>query len=255
MRNHLAANILPSYIRTQLFGYRKEDSIEFNENDPDWKLWQSAYHDFYDETQTSGFGGYITGLGYRIIKKIDLSSKNLLEIGPGSVPHLKFWNKEPKRYVSVEIDSRFNEKIGNKIKNHNMITRSKVSFKIDVPDESIDIILTFYSLEHLMQLDENLLEFHRILKNDGIIVGAIPNEGGLAWGLGRFFFTRRWIRNRYKINYDKIISWEHPSYCDEIRDSLDRIFDRIQWSQYPFPFLRSFNINLISTFIYRKHKI
>jgi ubiquinone/menaquinone biosynthesis C-methylase UbiE len=51
-----------------------------------------------------------------------------------------------------------------------------------VSDSSVDVIISFYSLEHMHPLEEYLGEFSRILRPGGILVGAIPCEGGLAWG-------------------------------------------------------------------------
>ena len=66
-----------------------------------------------------------------------------------------------------------------------------------------------------------LKEFNRILKKNGIIVGAIPNEGGMAWGFGRYLTTRRYTK-KFNINYDKIICWEHPNFADFIFESFQK---------------------------------
>ena len=67
------------------------------------------------------------------------------------------------------------------------------------------------------------LEFFILkLKYDCILVGAIPNEGGFAWGTGRFLSTRRFVHKNSKINYDKIICWEHVNFCDQILKKVDQ---------------------------------
>ena len=57
-----------------------------------------------------------------------------------------------------------------------------------LPSNSYDYILSFFSLEHIMDLDKFVLHINRILKPNGYLVFVIPNEGYLAWGLGRYFF-------------------------------------------------------------------
>ena len=45
---------------------------------------------------------------------------------------------------------------------------------IPIKKNTVDIILSFYSLEHLYNLDKNLVNYKKILKQNGIIVGALP---------------------------------------------------------------------------------
>lgn len=249
----LLARNLPSRIRTPLFGYREEDSIPFSEDDSDWRLWGSAYFDFYSNTQTNGLGGFITRLGYSSVKNHPLNGKTVLEIGPGSLPHRHLWRGQPSLFISVDIDPQFHslaeEKCGCPFK---AITRGRHDTGIPVADESVDVLFAFYSLEHVVDLQDHIKEMLRVLRPGGFLVGAVPNEGGLAWGLARYLGTRKWIRNKYNINYDKIIAWEHPNYVDFVQETLNKHFSKDLWRSHPLPFVKSFNLNLISSFVYSK---
>lgn len=215
--------------------------------------WAAAYHDFYSATQTSGLGGYVTKLGYQPIKQLYLDGKAILEIGPGSLPHRDLWQGKPGLFISVDVDPEFHILAEKKSQSSfQAVTRKREDTALPLPDETVDIILTFYSLEHITNLEENVKEFRRVLRPGGKFVGAVPNEGGLAWGLARFFSTRKWIQKHYGLDYDKIISWEHPNYVDDIQVTLDNYFLREKWTNHPFRFSRSLNINLISSFVYRK---
>jgi SAM-dependent methyltransferase len=179
----------------------------------------------------------------------------VLEIGPGSLPHVKFWQGSPEKFISVEVDEQFHQLAREKCQaDFHGLTRLRGDHRLDLPNESVDLVLTFYSLEHLDRLDENVDEISRVLKPGGILLGAVPNEGGLLWGLGRFLTTRRWIRKKYALDYDKIIAWEHPNFVDDIRLSLGSKMVEQEWSQIPFPGLRSYNLNLISRFRFTKKK-
>ena len=84
-------------------------------------------------------------------------------------------------------------------------------------------------------------------------IGAIPAEGGLGWGVGRFLTSRRWFRKHTTINYDKIICWEHPNFADRIITELNQQFECLEINYWPFgnnPVLRNFN--LICSFKYKK---
>ena len=61
----------------------------------------------------------------------------------------------------------------------------KSDYKLPIESESKDIIITFYQLEHLNPLEEYLKEYPRVLKPNGLLVGA-HHEGGVAWGFEDF---------------------------------------------------------------------
>jgi ubiquinone/menaquinone biosynthesis C-methylase UbiE len=106
---------------------------------------------------------------------------------------------------------------------------------IPLDSESQDFMMSFYSLEHLNPLHAWLDEIFRILKPNGILVGAIPAEGGIGWGLGRWLTSRRVLKRKYHLDMNKIICWEHVSFCDEILRELNRRGSL--WKQnWPLPF-------------------
>ena len=90
----------------------------------------------------------------------------------------------------------------------------------------------------------------KVLKKGGLLIGAIPSEGGLAWGLGRYLTSRRWLIRNTNINPDKIICWEHPNFAEEILDTLDGNMGKICLDYWPFKF-HSLDLNLILKFIYK----
>lgn len=256
MNRRLLARNLPSKIRTPLFGYREEDRIPFSESDPDWRRWEAAYLDFYSETQTKGLGGLITRLGYSPVRTQLLTGKTVLEIGPGSLPHHHLWQGKPSLFISVDVDPQFHPIAEQKstASSFRAITRDRHDTKIPIDDDSVDVLFAFYSLEHVVGLQDHVDEIYRVLRPGGHLVGAVPNEGGLAWGLARYFGSRRWIMKRYGIDYDKIIAWEHQNYVDLVQQNLDERLVRLSWGGHPLPFTRSLNMNLISSFVYLKLK-
>lgn len=248
----LVANLLSGRARRLLFGHRKESAVPFSIHDADWKKYQAIAGDFYSKTQRSGVGGKVTDSGYRILRNIDFDSKTVVEIGPGSLPHRRLWNGTPELYVSVDLRDEFHEIALQKAKCPT--ARVNTDFfnpKIDLAANFADVIVSFYSLEHLHQLDESIEEYRRVLKPGGLFVGALTNEGGLLWGVGRFLLTRPVMRHKYGVDYDKIIAWEHPNYVDTIRNSLNAHFREITWRSYPFSrFQGNPNFNLISSFVF-----
>ena len=59
--------------------------------DLDWKIWQEkAYSDFYKKTQQSGIGDIVNKMAYRVIEHIDCGKKQIFEVGPGIIHHLRY---------------------------------------------------------------------------------------------------------------------------------------------------------------------
>lgn len=247
------AKTLPNWMRTPLFGDRDQFGLVPDEQDADWIEWQGRYSDFYESTQKGGVGKRVNDAGYAVLRAINLSGKQVAEIGPGNMPHRDFWNGTPEKFTAIDISQEFLDLTAKKVDcPFEAIHLSEREQKLPIADNQFDVLLTFYSLEHLHPLSNHLQEYHRILKPGGLLVGAIPNEGGLAWGLGRFLTSRRWIKKNTTLNYDKIICWEHPNFADAIIAGLDQQFEREHISMYPIPFVPCVDTNLVTKFRYRK---
>ena len=250
-------NLMPDFIKVQLWGNRKKWGFVPNELDPDWLEWQKNVLSFYNDNQRIGAGKKVNDAGYKVMGNIDLSEKIILEIGPGDIRHINFWQPDsiPTKYILADIDQDMLNKGEDILKAVNIPTNSILMQRgqlLPLADSSVDIIVSFYALEHIYPLSSYLKEVNRVLKPNGLIVGAIPTEGGLAWGLGRYFTSRRWLRKNTKITPDKIICWEHPNYADQIINDLGNQFERKSISYWPFSWLQLLDINLIISFIYSK---
>jgi SAM-dependent methyltransferase len=244
---------LPKKLNSILFGNRKLYRTKIIEKDADWKNWLKFYDKFYNETQKKGVGNIVNEMGYKILKKINFNDKVALELGPGNLPHFKFWNSQPKKFIAIDTNQNFLKSTKEKINCEFEGIKVSRSSKIPIESNSVNIILSFYSLEHIYELDQMLKEFNRILKKDGIIVGAVPNEGGMAWGLGRYLTTRRYTK-KFNINYDKIICWEHPNFAEFIFESFQKNKFRIEKIKFhPFNFIKCLDFNLVTSFILKKN--
>jgi SAM-dependent methyltransferase len=243
---------LPHFLSAPLFGDRRQFGLVIRYDDPDWVAWQTLFQDFYQDTQKEGIGKTVNDAGYSILKQIDFQDKSVLEFGPGILPHYRFWNGKPRLYTIIDNQQEMLNKTQRLLEEKNISVESYLvdSHTLPVPDHQIDIILAFYSLEHLNPLGIYLDEMKRVLKPGGFFVGGIPTEGGLAWGTGRFLTSRRYIRHNSPVNPDKIICWEHPNFADEILTSLDKQFDAVQRHFWPFS-ISSIDFNLIVSFIYQ----
>lgn len=244
-------NYLPKSVSTALFGDRDRWGTVADQNDPMWKDWLSRLEDIYRATQRSGIGKLVNNAGYPILRQVDLAEKVVLEIGPGDLPHTPHWNGKPARYIAVDQSVEFLQVTAQKLGDIDCqtILVDESAFSLPLEDHSVDVVLTFYNLEHLTPLDTYLAELRRVLRPDGVLVGCVPAEGGLAWGLGRRLTTYRWFAANTKIDLMKVICWGHPNFADDIVSQLDRYFQRSLIEYWPMH-LPSIDVNLVLSFVY-----
>ena len=249
-------NWLPNNLKAWLWGDRDLFGSKVKEDDLDWKKWKKFENKIYLKYQKkNSLGKLVSSSGYKFLKKINLENKNVLEIGPGELDWLKYINSKPKNYTLIDCSKSMiliSEKIlkKNKIK-YKKILVNKYDNKIPVKNNSQDIVLSFNCLEHIYNLDTHTNEIRRVLKKNGLLIGAIPTEGGFLWGFGRAMTTQRTIKQKYNLNYNKIICWEHVNFCDKVILKLDKKFKKIKLKYWPFSFL-PFDLNLTKYFIYKK---
>jgi SAM-dependent methyltransferase len=248
-------NILPHWLSTPLWGDRARWGLTPNYEDPCWQHWQSTYTEFYQANQREGIGTRVNDAGYAVMSTINLTSKRVLEIGAGDIRHIKYWQGKPSEYLLADVTPKMMAFAKTRLEESCVDYRCLPVARnqpLALEDASIDVIVSFYSLEHLYPLRPYLDEFKRLLKPGGCLIGAIPAEGGLAWGGGRVLTSRRWFKNNTTIDPDKIICWEHPNFADHILAELDEVFQRQAVGYWPLPWLPALDVNLIIRLCYRK---
>lgn len=256
MSKFLIRNYLPQAFSVPLWGDRSQYGLIPWEDDPCWKEWQRVQVNKYEITSRKGIGIIVCDTGYRVMAELDLDDKVVLEIGPGDIRHIKYWRGKPREYILVDVSKGMMQKAENVLKHKDVNFRAVLLSRdqsLPLADASVDVIVSFYSLEHIYPLDPYLKELKRILKPGGLLAGAIPTEGGLAWGLGRLLTARRWFRTT-TINPDKIYCWTHPNFGDHVSAALENFFARTSVQYWPLPWLRNLDFNLVIRFIYRKER-
>lgn len=189
------------------------------------------------------------------MSSIDLSGKCVLEIGAGDIRHIQYWRGVPAEYLLADISADMMAFAQKRLEERGIAYRTLPVARnqpLVLDDASVDVIVSFYSLEHLYPLRPYLEEFKRLLKPGGCLIGAIPTEGGLAWGGGRMLTSRRWFKKNTVIDPDKIICWEHPNFADQILGELDQVFAREAVEHWPLPWLPLLDPNLVIRLLYRK---
>ena len=151
-----------------------------------------------------------------------LQDNTTLEIGAGTLNHLPY-EKTVKIYDVVEPFEPLFENSPN-------IYRLRTRYKdiTDVPTGLMyDRILSIAAFEHICNLPELVARATLLLKNEGCLRIAIPSEGSLLWYLGWRFTTGLEFFIKYKLNYAKLMQFEHVNSWREIKAVLDYFFSEI----------------------------
>lgn len=257
LRYFTVGSRLPKGLAVALFGDRNRYGQTPFRGDPCWQEWSIICEQFHMATQHAGVRKVVNYSGYKVMNELDLSGKRVLEIGPGTIGHMAWWRGRPAQYDLFDVNE---DMMAHAVKAlsatgiaHNTYLRSREDeVRLPVPTECYDVVVSFYSLEHLHPLERYLAEIVRALKPGGHLIGAIPCEGGVGWGLGRLLTTWRWFKKNSTIDPAKWICWEHPNVAGSILRALDGSMRKTHLSYYPFFFLPLIDPNLILKFVYQK---
>ena len=117
---------------------------------------------------------------YTLLKKLQLISKffktgNILDIGCGTGEFLNICKKAKWNVLGIEPDEDARKMA---IENYKLDVKEESELN-NLPDESFEIITMWHVLEHVAQLNERIKEIKKLLKNNGIIIIAVPNCNSL----------------------------------------------------------------------------
>ncbi|NOR69219.1 MAG: class I SAM-dependent methyltransferase [Methylomarinum sp.] len=152
-----------------------------------------------------------------------------LEVGAGTLNHLKF-ESHSQPYDIVEP---FKELYLGKHEECSRI-RTIYSRLADIPKHcKYSRIISIATLEHMLELPDELAIMHDKLEPGGIFQAGIPSEGGLLWGLSWRLTTGMSYRLRTGLSYSSIMKFEHVNTADEILSLVKHYFSDVKYERFP----------------------
>ena len=156
------------------------------------------------------------------------SIKNTLEIGAGTLNHLKF-EKIKKNYDIIEPKKYLYKKTIQEKKIRKILPNLKACKK-----NYYDRIISIAVLEHMTELPNFLAESSFNIKNNGYHSHSIPCEGYL------FNFTSSIISGipfylKHGLSYKYIMKHEHVNNLDEIITLINFFYKKVK-IKYSYPF-------------------
>jgi len=188
------------------------------------KLYQSAFpqKNFYDNDPEQ-VSRYVYALKF-------VKNKIVLDVACGRGYGTYFISKKSKAMVGVDIRKDYIEFARNNYSSNNLQFLESDATKINLSDNTFDVIISFETIEHLQDADSFLREVIRLLKDDGILLLSTPN------------------RDLNPQDHSKPTNELHvKEYTEmELRESLSRFFSRVEiMGQNP----KSVNIALVQDYL------
>ncbi len=182
------------------------------------------------------------------VKHVPADFLHTLEIGAGLAEHVLYEKLTPAQeanYVAVELRENMVASIKERFPRLQAVV-GDCQARLDFPDGYFDRILAVHVLEHLPDLPRAVAEMHRLCNpSGGVFSVVIPCEGSLLYTLARRVSAQRIFEKRYKQSYRWYIEREHINRPAEIQAELERHFNVIHRTFFPFPFLPTPMCNLV----------
>ena len=154
--------------------------------------------------------------------------KKTLEIGAGTLNHLKYESK--KHYDVVEPNKFFFKNSSN-----TKFVRKFYKSLNQTKNQSYDRIISCAVLEHITDLPEYLYSSSFKLKKNGYQQHSIPCEGYPMWNTLWFLFSGVTFRLKYGYSYKYIQKYEHVNNFDEILSLINFFYKKVEIKfSYPF---------------------
>lgn len=102
--------------------------------------------------------------------------KSVLDIACGEGYGSNYLAKKAKSVIGIDLDEQTVKWASSKYSRNNLEYLSSSVEKIPLPDSSIDVIVSFETIEHVEDPDKMMLELKRVLKGDGLILISTPDK-------------------------------------------------------------------------------
>ena len=125
-----------------------------------------------------------------------VQGKSVLDIASGSGYGTKILAKKAKIAYGVDIDKNSIEYARENYNAKNIEYIAGDGGAIPLPDDSVDVVVTFETIEHIKDYERFIREIKRVLKPDGLAIISTPND--LEFAEGNHFHL-------HEFQYDELV--------------------------------------------------
>ena len=175
--------------------------------------------------------------------------QRVLELGCGNFEHYSFIGHEYDFYTATDIRNPPQTYLNKFLDSHKgNIFQVANAIDLPFPKNSFDRLVVGCLIVHLVDVKQAIQEWQRVTKKDGVIDFVIPCDPGILLRVFRRIVSVPNAR-KYGVSretYQKINAYEHVSLFPRTWTILKGEIEpnrKMKIRYFPFPFLRSWNLN------------
>lgn len=152
------------------------------------------------------------------IASLYVKEKTVIDIASGEGYGTYLLSKYSKKAIGFDINKKTVDYANMKYKRDNLSYKIGSITKIPIADKSVDIVVSFETIEHINEHDNALKEIRRILKENGILIMSSPEKINYNYELKEKnkFHIKELTFNEYK----KLISKYFTNYKFQYQKSI-----------------------------------
>lgn len=132
-----------------------------------------------------------------------ITGKVVLDIASGEGYGSNLMSEKASFVYGVDIDDNTIDKAKLKYKKKNLEFKTGRANEIPIEDNSIDVVVSFETLEHHDRHDEMMFEIRRVLKQNGLLIISTPDK--LYYSDVRKFKNEFHVKELYKKEFKNLI--------------------------------------------------
>jgi len=132
-----------------------------------------------------------------------ITDKVVLDIASGEGYGSNLISKNASFVYGVDIDAETIDKARLKYKQENLEFRIGSADKIPLEDNTVDVVVSFETLEHHDKHEEMMLEVKRVLRKDGLLIISTPDK--LHYSDSRNFVNEFHVKELYKKDFKELV--------------------------------------------------
>src|SRR5688572_1731916 len=137
--------------------------------------------------------------------------KSVLDIASGEGYGTEILSQHAEKVTGVDLDETAIRYSSEKYKGPNRSFRTGSATNIPLDNDSVDVVVSFETLEHVVGQDDMMKEIRRVLRPGGILVMSTPDK--------KFYSEITGYKNEYHLK---------ELYSHEFRDLVSRYFPHVQ---------------------------
>lgn len=145
---------------------------------------------------------------YFVLNQLRLDEKTILDIACGEGYGSEILSRKAKVVYGIDISKESIEHANKEYQRPNLIFKEGDVANIPLGENSVDIVVSFETIEHVDNQNQMIKEIKRILKPDGIIIISSPDRQYYDSNLPN-------LKNEFHV---------HELYFDEFRDLIRKYF-------------------------------